>query len=54
MEDDADQIEQRLRELETEWGISSGCWPNAAALSLAGLALGATLNRKFYILPAII
>lgn len=54
MEDDADQIEQRLRELESEWDIERLLETNAAALSLAGLALGATVNRKFYILPAII
>ena len=51
--DDADQIEQQLRELESEWDIERLLETNAATLSLAGLALGATVNRKFYILPAI-
>jgi len=48
IEDDADQIELRLRELESEWNIERLLETNAAALSLAGLVLGATVNRKFY------
>jgi hypothetical protein len=45
-------IDRRLAELDREWDIERTLEANAAALSLVGLGLGATINRKWYILPA--
>jgi hypothetical protein len=46
-------IDQRLRELEREWGVERTLQANAASLALLGLGLGLTLNRKFLLLPAV-
>ncbi len=45
-------ITQRLRELEDEWDIERTLEANAATASLIGLALGATVDRRWYLLPA--
>jgi hypothetical protein len=47
-------ISQRLRELEQEWDIERVLEANAATVSIVGLALGATLNRRWFVLPAIV
>lgn len=44
-------IEQRLRELDREWDIERALEANAATVALIGLGLGATVDRRFYLLP---
>ena len=45
-------IQQRLRELDREWDIERAIEANASSLALAGIALGAFVNRRFLLLPA--
>lgn len=45
-------ISERLSELDREWDIERLLESNAASLSLIGVVLGATLDRRFLILPA--
>lgn len=47
-------IDRRLRELEWEWDIERALETNASIVSLIGLALGAGVDRRFFILPAIV
>jgi hypothetical protein len=47
-----ERIEVRLRELEAEWDVERALQTNASAIVLAGLALGATVDRRFLLLPA--
>ena len=47
-------IERRLGELDREWDIERMLEANAATASLLGLTLGATVNKKFLILPAVV
>lgn len=47
-------IERRLRELDHEWDIERTLEANAATASLVGLTLGATVDRKWFIFPAIV
>ena len=49
-----DRIEQRLNELDYEWDIERTLELNAASVSLLGLILGATSNRKWFLLPAVV
>ena len=49
---DDEEIDARIRELEQEWDIERTLETNAAAVILAGLALGAFSNRKWYLLSA--
>jgi hypothetical protein len=46
------EIEQRLHELDHEWDIERAIEANAASIALAGIALGAFVNRRFLLLPA--
>jgi len=46
-------IDERLRELEREWDIQRTLEANASGLSLAGFALGLTVDRRFLALPAV-
>jgi hypothetical protein len=46
------EIEQRLEELDAEWDIERTLEANAATISLIGLTLGATVDRRWYFLPA--
>jgi hypothetical protein len=45
-------IEQRLAALEAEWDIERVLEANAATVSLLGLTLGATIDRRWFLLPA--
>lgn len=45
-------IEKRLAELDCEWDIERTLEANAASVSLVGLAMGAAIGRKWYLLPA--
>jgi hypothetical protein len=53
-EADATQIEERLRELDREWDIERVLEANASSAVLAGLALGATVDRRWFAVPAIV
>lgn len=44
-------IERRLRELDQEWDIERTLEANAATVSLAGLALGAAVDKRWFLLP---
>lgn len=45
-------IAQRLAELDREWDTERTLEANASTLSLIGLALGATVDRRWFLLPA--
>lgn len=45
-------IEERLSELDCEWDMERAIEANASSLILMGLLLGATVDRRFYALPA--
>ena len=49
-----EEVEGRLQELDHEWGVERWLQLNSAALSLGGLALALTHNRKWLILPAVV
>src|SRR6478672_8364660 len=53
-EADPAQIEERLRELDREWDIERMLETNASAAVLAGVFLGATLDRRWFALPAVV
>jgi hypothetical protein len=45
-------IKSRLVELDSEWDIERLLETNASTIILMGLGLGATINRKWFLLPA--
>lgn len=47
-------IERRLAELDREWDIERTLEANAATASLVGLTLGAAVDRRFFVLPAVV
>src|ERR671925_91661 len=47
-------IDQRLEELDREWDIERTLEANAATVSLIGLTLGATVDRRWFLLPAVV
>lgn len=47
-------IEVRLRELDREWDIERCIETMAPSLSLVGMLLGSTFNRKWFLLPAVV
>ena len=47
-------ITQRLQELDEEWDIERTLEANAATASLIGLTLGATVDRRWYLFPAVV
>lgn len=47
-------IDMRLKELDREWDVERAIEANAAALSLLGLALGTYVDRKWYLLSALV
>lgn len=51
-DDHPEKIDQRLRQLETEWDIERALEANAALAILAGMALGMFVAKKWLILPA--
>ena len=48
------QIGERLRELDREWDIERAIELNASAIALTGVFLGATADRRFLMLPALV
>jgi hypothetical protein len=49
-----EEIERRLDELDREWDIERTLEANAATLALTGTLLGAFVDRRFLVLPAIV
>lgn len=47
-------IAARIRQLDREWDIERTLEMNAAALALTGTVLGAFVNRRWLILPAVV
>jgi hypothetical protein len=47
-------LERRLRELDREWDVERVLEANAATLALVGIALGASVDRRFFLLPAVV
>ncbi|MEI6946369.1 hypothetical protein V9K67_04145 [Paraflavisolibacter sp. H34] len=47
-------IRQRIHELDKEWDIERVLELNASTLALTGIILGATVHRKWLILPAVV
>jgi hypothetical protein len=51
---DASRISARIAELEREWDIERVLEANAATVALIGLGLGATVDRRWFVLPAVV
>lgn len=51
---DDQAISERIEELDREWDIERVVESNAASLSLVGVLFGATLSKKWFILPLIV
>lgn len=47
-------IARRLEELDAEWDIERTLEANAATASLIGVTLGATVDRRWFALPAVV
>jgi hypothetical protein len=47
-------IIRRLAELDREWDIERALEANAASAVLLGTILGAVVDRRFYLLPAVV
>ena len=47
-------IDQRLEELDREWDVERLLETNAASLALLGVGLGALVDRRFFLLPALV
>lgn len=52
--DHPDEIAARLDELDREWDIERTIEANASTLAFAGVALGATLDKRWLALPALV
>ncbi|MGE3262724.1 MAG: DUF2892 domain-containing protein [Bacteriovoracia bacterium] len=51
---DPEKIEVRLQEIEQEWDIERILEANAAAATLVGVSLGATVSKRWLLLPALV
>lgn len=47
-------ISRRLEELDHEWDVERTLETNAASISLVGLGLGAFVDGRFFLLPAVV
>ena len=47
-------IDRRLAELDREWDIERTLEANASTLALIGVGLGACVDRRFLVLPALV
>lgn len=47
-------IAERLQALDHEWDVERALQTNAPVLCLVGLALGAAVDRRFLLLPAVV
>jgi hypothetical protein len=52
--DHPDEIGRRLDELDQEWDIERALEANAAALAFGGVLLGAFVDRRLLLLPALV
>ena len=52
--DHPDEIAGRLDELDREWDIERTIEANASTLAFTGVALGATLDKRWLALPAVV
>ena len=50
----SEEISSRIKELDQEWDIERYLECNASALAFSGLLLGATLSRKWLLVPALV
>lgn len=50
----AQAITDRLRELDREWDVERLLEANAATIALTGLCLGSLVNRRWFLLPAVV
>ena len=48
------EIDLRLAELDREWDIERTIEANAATVALTGCILGATVDRRWFVFPAIV
>jgi hypothetical protein len=51
---DRAEITARIAQLKREWDIERTLEANAASVALIGLGLGAFVNRRFFMLPALV
>ncbi|MCW5980827.1 MAG: DUF2892 domain-containing protein [Bryobacteraceae bacterium] len=51
---DREEISRHIDELSREWDLERYLEANAAILALSGVVLGATVNRKFLIVPGFV
>ena len=51
---DEKTISERIEQLDREWDIERVLHANAASFSVLGLGLGATVSRKWFLLPFIV
>lgn len=49
-----DAIQSRLEQLDQEWDVERTLEANAATACLVGLTLGATVDRKWFVFPAVV
>jgi hypothetical protein len=49
-----DAINGRLAELDREWDIERALEANAAVAVIVGVALGITVNRRWFLFPAVV
>ncbi|NGZ04583.1 MAG: hypothetical protein CV090_16200 [Nitrospira sp. WS238] len=49
-----EDIDRRLEELDQEWDMERTLEANAATIALIGLGLGTLVNRRFFMLPAVV
>jgi len=47
-------VERRLEELQEEWDIERVLEANAATATMVGVTLGATVDRRWFALPAVV
>ena len=52
--DSPSKIGRRLQELDAEWDVERAIEANASALAFTGVALGATVDKRWLILPALV
>jgi len=52
--DGSQAIGERLRELDREWDVERLLEANAATIALTGLCLGSLVNRRWFVLPAVV
>ena len=50
----AGELHRRLEELDREWDVERLLETNASSLALLGLGLGAFVDRRFFVIPAVV